>query len=62
MASPIIVGNFAELWIGIRTQLRIQILRETYAANLQVGFMADLRADVQVAHAESFAALVGVIP
>lgn len=58
--SIVIVGNFARLMIGIRSSLRVEILRELYAGNHQYGFVAHLRADVAVEHPESFAVLSGV--
>jgi HK97 family phage major capsid protein len=61
-ASRIIMGNFAELMIGMRTQIRIDLVRETFAANGQYGFVAWMRADVQVMHAASFAQIVGILP
>ncbi|MCU7838656.1 MAG: phage major capsid protein [Candidatus Thiodiazotropha sp. (ex Troendleina suluensis)] len=61
-ASSIIVGDFTQLWIGIRQQLRIEILKEKYMDNLQMGFIAHLRADVALAHPQSFCRVEGVIP
>lgn len=61
-ASSIIGGNFGELLVGTRAQLRIEVLRERYADNLQYGFLAYLRADVAVTHAASFGKLIGIIP
>jgi HK97 family phage major capsid protein len=49
-----IVANFARLIMGIRTSLRIEVLRERYAEFLQYGYLAHLRADVAVEHPESF--------
>ncbi|MGH7847755.1 MAG: phage major capsid protein [Candidatus Binatia bacterium] len=49
-----IVGDFSKLIVGIRTSLRIEVLRERYAEFLQFGFLAFLRADVAVEHPESF--------
>jgi HK97 family phage major capsid protein len=60
-ASRIITGNFAELMIGIRTQVRIDVLKETFATNGQIGFVAWMRADIQLMHAASFAQIVGII-
>jgi HK97 family phage major capsid protein len=54
------MGNFEELLIGVRTELRIEILRERYADNLQFGFLCYLRADVAVKHAASFCSIVGI--
>jgi HK97 family phage major capsid protein len=62
VASEIIVGDFTKLMFGIRTQLRIQILKELYLPSAgQIGFLADLRADVQLAHPQSFCEVVGVL-
>lgn len=61
-ASCIISGDFTQLMIGIRTQLRIELLRELYAANHQYAFVAHLRADVQLAQPPALAKLSGIIP
>jgi HK97 family phage major capsid protein len=61
-ASSIILGDFSQLWVGIRQQLRIEVLNQLYAENLQVGFIAHLRADVALAHPQSFCRISGVIP
>lgn len=62
-ASEIYVGNFADLLIGVRPSISVQIqrLNERYADNMQVGILAYLRADVQVRHPESFAVVSGVL-
>ena len=60
-ASRIIMGNFPDLMVGIRSAFRIQVLQEKYADKLQIGFLATLRADVAVAHAASFCQIVGVL-
>lgn len=61
-ASAIVVGDFTQMMLGIRTELRIEVLRELFAANHQYAFVAHLRFDVQLAHPESFAVLRGIIP
>ncbi|MCL7744361.1 phage major capsid protein [Guyparkeria hydrothermalis] len=61
-ASPLIVGDFSQLLIGIRTQLRIRVLQEAFANNLQYGFLADLRADVAVAQPGAFSVIEGITP
>jgi len=58
--SIVIMGNFARLMIGVRSALRVEVLRELYAGNHQYGFIAHLRADVAVEHPESFCVLSGV--
>jgi HK97 family phage major capsid protein len=49
-----ILGDFSKLVIGIRTSLRIEVLRELFAENMQYGFLCHLRADIGVEHPESF--------
>lgn len=61
-ASRIVTGNFRDLMIGIRTAFRIEILRERYAENFQYGFLAHLRADIQLARPASFCEIRGIIP
>ena len=62
VASEIIVGDFTNLMIGLRHGLRIKVLQERYwADNGQIGFVADLRADVQLRHPQSFCEIVGVL-
>jgi len=58
--SLVIMGNFARLLIGVRSALRIEVLRELYMGNMQYGICAYLRADVAVEHPESFCVLSGV--
>lgn len=53
-AKNLIVGDFTQLMIGVRSQMRVEVLREAFASNLQVGFLAHLRADVQVAQPKAF--------
>ncbi|MEK8093338.1 phage major capsid protein [Methylocystis sp. IM3] len=60
--SSIIMGDFSQLLIGMRTQLQIQVLRERFADNLQLGLLAYLRADVVLTHPESFTKIVGIKP
>lgn len=62
-ASEIILGDWRELMIGMRAEVRVEILKERFSADaFQVGFLAYLRADVAPAHEESFARLIGIIP
>lgn len=58
--SLIITGDFRRALIGVRTQLRIEVLRERYADQLQYGFLAWLRADLVLEHATAFAKITGV--
>ncbi len=52
--SEIYVGNFRKLLIGIRSQLRIEPLRERFADNGQIAFLSWLRVDVQLEHPAGF--------
>ena len=62
LASEIILGDFTQLMIGLRHRLQITVLRERYwADNGQIGFVADLRADVQLRHPQSFCEITGVL-
>lgn len=60
--STVIVGNWADCMIGVRSTLRVETLKERYADNMQIGFLAHLRYDVQMAHPESFARVTGIKP
>ena len=61
VASTIIVGDYTQLLFGIRTDLRIQLLRELYAATGQYAFLCHLRADVAVEHPQAFCKIIGVL-
>jgi len=61
VCSSIIAGDFSQLYVGIRTQMRIEVLKERYADYLQYGLLCYMRADVQLAHPASFAKLIGII-
>lgn len=61
-ASSVIVGDFSQLLLGVRQELRVEVLRESFADKLQYGFLAHLRFDVAVAQPEAFCAVKGIIP
>lgn len=61
-ASSILLGDWPELVVGVRTRLRIEVLKERFRENLQIGYLAFMRMDVAAWHTESFAKIVGVIP
>ncbi|MBX6773392.1 MAG: phage major capsid protein [Chloroflexi bacterium] len=58
--GTIIAGNFAELVQGIRTDLRLELLRERFADTLEVAMLAYLRVDFAVQHAESFVQIANI--
>jgi HK97 family phage major capsid protein len=61
-ASAIMLGYYPDLLVGIRTTVEITPLRERFATDGQVGFLAWLRGDIQLRHAASFCKIVGVKP
>jgi HK97 family phage major capsid protein len=58
--STIFVGNFNHLLIGVRSGIRVEILRELYAGTHQYGLIAHARFDVAVEHAAAFHTITGV--
>lgn len=56
------VGNFTRAILGLRQELRIRRLDQSFAGNLQTGFLAYLRADVQFEQAAAFAKVKGIRP
>ncbi len=61
--SSIIAGDFSQMIIGIRQDVRLEVLRERYLAdNLQIAFLAHMRVDMQVEHPAAFAKLIGIRP
>lgn len=61
-ASCILMGDFSQMIFGIRQELRIEVLRETFATNLQYAFLAHLRMDVAIAQPAAFAVVKGITP
>ena len=53
-------GYFPDVLIGVRSELRVEVLREKYADKYQYGFLASLRADIAVAHPANFCNIVGI--
>jgi HK97 family phage major capsid protein len=55
------VGDWTQLLVGIRTDLRfsIRVLDQRYADELMIGLLTYLRADVQLAHPEALAVAIG---
>jgi HK97 family phage major capsid protein len=61
-ATSLIMGDYSQLYLGIRTDLQIIPLRERYADNGQVGFLLWFRGDVAVARPGAFQVVEGIIP
>lgn len=57
-----LAGDYRELWIGMRMQARVEIMRELYASTYIYGFLVSMRADVGAAHAGAFCRLTGIPP
>ena len=60
--SKIFAGDWSKLMIGVRHQIRIEVLKERYADFNQYAFVAVLRADVAAEHEAAFTVLSGVTP
>jgi HK97 family phage major capsid protein len=58
--TTILTGAFQYLLIGMRSDLRIEILRERFADNMQYGYLAHLRVDTARVHSDAFAKIVGI--
>ena len=61
VCSSLLAGDFSQLWIGIRSATRIEVLRELYAGSYQYGFLVNLRVDIGVAQPAAFARLRGIL-
>jgi HK97 family phage major capsid protein len=59
-ACRAVMGYFPDVIVGLRTALHIELLRETFAGNMQMGFLAYLRADIGVRHAANFVNIIGI--
>lgn len=60
--STILTGDFTAAILGIREELNIQLLNQTFAATGEFAFVAHMRLDVGFEHAAKFCALTGVRP
>jgi HK97 family phage major capsid protein len=58
--STIIAGHWPFLLVGIRSQIRIEVLRERYADEMAYGFLAAMRADVAAEHENAFVKITGI--
>lgn len=67
-ASEAYVGDFSQVLVGLRTNLTLEVTRvaadssSSAFTNLQVWVRAYLRGDVQLAHADAFSVITGIIP
>ena len=61
-ASSVYVGGWPNLWIGVRLDPQIQVLRERYSDCYQFGFLASARVDVKVAQEGAFTRIIDLVP
>jgi HK97 family phage major capsid protein len=62
LTDVVVLGGFDQLLLGVRSSLRVEILRERYAEFVQYGFLGHLRMDVALEHPEAFAQITAVTP
>ncbi len=60
--SSIVVANWDEVLLGMRQELFVRRVDQLFAGNGQVAFLAMTRMDVQMAHVESIARILGIKP
>jgi len=60
-ATDAFVADWTQLLVGVRHGFTIEVLKERYADNYQLGFLAHLRADVVVARPKAFVVVTGII-
>ena len=60
-ASDQFVGDWTQLLVGLRKELKIDVLTEAYAGTGQIGFLGWMRADVVVARPSAFDITVGIL-
>ena len=58
--SQIIAGDFSQMLMGIRSEIRLELLRERFMDNLQFGLIAHARVDFAAARESAFTVLDGV--
>lgn len=60
--STLYMGDFRHLYLGLRSVIRVDVLRELYAGNHQYAFLCHMRGDIAVAHPGAFHITTGVQP
>jgi len=59
--STAYIGRWSDMLIGIRTVTRIEVLKETFAGNLQYGMLAYMRVDIATRQPSLFCRLTGIL-
>lgn len=57
-ATLAVVGDFQHFVMAERSGMEVQVLRELYAGNGQIGYMGEMRLDAKVARTDAFRTLV----
>ena len=58
--STLFLGNWSNLMIGVRSGVRVEVLKERFAENHQLGLIAHMRIDVQLQHPAAFWKITGI--
>jgi HK97 family phage major capsid protein len=58
--TTIYSGDFSKLMIGLRSDVRVEVLKERYAENMQYGFLIHARYDVVASHPNAFCRITGI--
>lgn len=61
-ASQIVIGDFTNLVIGIRQQIEMRLLTETFAQNNEFGILCTMRGDIQPLKEDAFVIINNIIP
>jgi HK97 family phage major capsid protein len=61
-ASRILTGYFPDLIVGIRQEMRVEVLRERFANSYEIGFLVHMRADAIPMRTGSFGQILGITP
>lgn len=59
-SSTILVGDFHKVLVGVKSPLRVEVLKETYADTYSYGFLFSLRLDIGLVEAGAIAKIVGI--
>jgi len=59
--SDAFIGDWSQLYVGMRTEFQIQVLAERYVEFGQIGFLGWLRADIAVARPKAFVVETGLL-
>lgn len=58
--GEMLLGYFPDLYLGMLSSIRVELLRELYAETHQFGFLCHLRMDCGTVRSESFCKLTGI--